>query len=59
MELCDHCYRPLGGQQGTVGDMTVCRPVVAGRPNCYLLVTRYDHKKDCGICRLAGMVVAR
>ena len=49
MELCDHCYRPLGGQQGTVGDMTVCRPVVAGRPNCYLLVTRYDHKKDCGI----------
>lgn len=63
MDLCDHCRRVIGSESdgyAYVGEMTLCNPATAGRPNCYRLVKEFDHQQDCAVCRMAaGMAVTR
>lgn len=42
--LCEHCGRLAGNYGGgwaRVGEARVCHPNVAGRPDCYRLITVY------------------
>jgi hypothetical protein len=42
--LCEHCGRLAGNYGGgwaAVGEARVCHPNVAGRPDCYRLITVY------------------
>lgn len=64
MDLCDHCRRVIGSENdgyAYVGEMRLCHPRGdnLGRPNCFVLVTKYSHQRDCGPCRMAGMAVTR
>ena len=52
--LCVHCGRvtqcPAGGW-AYVGDVSVCHPNEAGRPDCFRMITVYGHDtKDCDRC---------
>jgi hypothetical protein len=61
MELCDHCRRMIGSEKGHayVGEMTLCHPKEPGEPNCFRLVTEFNHQRDCAECRVAGVAVKR
>ncbi len=48
---CGHCNRPdvgspQAGQQRLHG-IPVCSPPGSGRPDCFLLVTKFQHPLDC------------
>jgi len=51
---CAHCLRTdVGTFQGghtRVGSDRLCYPNVAGRPNCYNLVTEQGHTMPCAEC---------
>jgi hypothetical protein len=53
--VCTHCGRQMGDYEGGFGEhnlLPLCHPNVAGRPDCYHLVTVYDHPvSDCARCQ--------
>lgn len=48
---CGHCGRTDLGTHaagyGAIGRTRLCHPNVAGRPDCYRLVTVYGHRMPC------------
>lgn len=47
---CAHCKRRLGTFESgyaAIGSNKLCHPNVEGRPRCYDLVTKHEHKMPC------------
>lgn len=48
---CSHCERKMGdfagGSSRGYNNEQLCHPNAANRPDCYALVTQYNHKTPC------------